>query len=100
MNMNTTRMPLRSAFIAFLALAWTGAADQSNAHEHHAQLAIAWNERVNEISYAEDQWFTLKGVRAHAMMHVAMHDALNAISPRYQPYVYSVFRHNQRNIDP
>src|SRR5262245_9002889 len=51
-------------------------------------LVVAWNQVVNEIAYAEDQFFTFKGVRAHAMMHVAMHDALNAVLPLYRQYAY------------
>jgi hypothetical protein len=31
---------------------------------------VAWNQTVNEIAFAEDQFFTFKGVRAHAMMHI------------------------------
>ena len=35
---------------------------------------------------AEDGLLTLKGVRTAAMMHLAMHDALNAIHREYAPY--------------
>ena len=51
-------------------------------------LVIAWSQTVNEIAFAEDQFFTFKGVRAHAMMHIAMHDALNAITPVYAQYAF------------
>jgi membrane-associated phospholipid phosphatase len=54
-----------------------------------ADMAIAWNERVLAIAAAEDQFLTLKGVRTAAMMHAAMHDALNAVHRRYRPYVYA-----------
>jgi hypothetical protein len=70
------------------------------AKHYDARLAIEWNQRVNEISYAEDQWFTLKGVRAHTMMHIAMHDALNTIEPLYHQYAYIEDPHDQRRIDP
>ena len=49
---------------------------------------MAWNRTVNEIAFAEDQFFTFKGVRAHAMMHLAMHDALNAVIPLYRSFAY------------
>lgn len=52
------------------------------------ELVVAWNRTVNEIAFAEDQFFTFKGVRAHAMMHIAMHDALNAVIPVYGQYAY------------
>lgn len=54
-----------------------------------ADMAVAWNERVIAIADAEDHLLTLKGVRTAAMMHAAMHDALNAVHRRYQPYVYA-----------
>src|SRR5678816_39940 len=52
------------------------------------ELVVAWNRTVNEIAFAEDQFFTFKGVRAHAMMHAAMHDALNAVIPVYRSFAY------------
>ena len=38
--------------------------------------------------FAEDQFLTFKGQRALAMMHLAMHDALNAIVPVYETYAF------------
>lgn len=49
-------------------------------------LVVAWNGLINEIAFAEDQFLTFKGVRAHAMMHIAMHDALNAVIPLYRQF--------------
>jgi membrane-associated phospholipid phosphatase len=49
-------------------------------------LAVAWNEVVLEIAEAEDHFLTLKGIRTAAMLHLAMHDALNAARPRYTSY--------------
>jgi hypothetical protein len=51
-------------------------------------VVLAWNQRVLAIAEADDGLLTLKGVRTAAMMHVAMHDALNAISRRFAPYAY------------
>ena len=51
-------------------------------------LLVAWNARLLATAEAEDRFLTLKGVRAAAMMHLAIHDALNAIDPRYRTYVY------------
>ncbi|MCA9737643.1 MAG: hypothetical protein KC645_08470, partial [Gemmatimonadetes bacterium] len=50
---------------------------------HPADVVVSWNERLLEIAEAEDGFFTLKGVRTAAMMHLAMHDALNAVEPRF-----------------
>ena len=51
-------------------------------------LVVTWNRTVNEIAFAEDQFFTFKGIRAHAMMHIAIHDALNAVVPFYRQFAY------------
>lgn len=51
-----------------------------------ASLAVEWNETLLDIASEEDGFLTLKGVRAAAMMHIAMHDALTAIDGRYAPY--------------
>jgi hypothetical protein len=49
-------------------------------------VIVAWNQKAYDIAFAEDQFLTFKGQRAHAMMHIAMHDALNAIVPVYRQY--------------
>jgi hypothetical protein len=62
-----------------------------------ASLVTEWNKQVLEIAEAEDGFLTLKGVRAAAMMHIAMHDALVAIERRYSPYAYD---HRSKDADP
>lgn len=49
-------------------------------------LAIEWNAELLRIAEAEDHFLTLRAVRTAAMMHLAMHDALNAVDARYEPY--------------
>jgi hypothetical protein len=49
-------------------------------------VVVGWSSRAYEVAFAEDQFLTFKGHRAFAMMHVAMHDALNAIVPVYEQY--------------
>ena len=81
------------ALVLAVALPFAGCNDSATdaAIEHsRADMAIAWNERVLAIAEAEDHFLTLKGVRTAAMMHAAMHDALNAVHRRYQPYVYAI----------
>jgi hypothetical protein len=53
------------------------------------QLAAGWNELAYQIAFAEDEFLTFKGHRALALMHLAMHDALNTIDPEYGRYVYA-----------
>ena len=52
----------------------------------------AWNKLAHDIALAEDQFLTFKGQRALAMMHLAMHDALNSIVPVYERYAYTASR--------
>ncbi len=52
-----------------------------------SEVLIAWNGRVLAVAEAEDGFLTLKGLRAATMMHLAIHDALNAIDPRYSTYL-------------
>lgn len=53
-----------------------------------APVVVEWNQKANEIAFAEDQFLTFKGVRAHAMTHIAQHDALNAVRPRFEQFAY------------
>jgi pimeloyl-ACP methyl ester carboxylesterase/membrane-associated phospholipid phosphatase len=62
-----------------------------------AQLLVAWNARLLATAEAEDRFLTLKGVRSAAMMHLAIHDAINAIDPRFRPYALDV---DGRGADP
>jgi hypothetical protein len=63
----------------------------SDFHLVDNDLALAWNELAQDIAFAEDQFLTFKGVRALSMMHLAMHDSLNAVFPRYEQYAYQGF---------
>lgn len=54
-----------------------------------SDLVIAWNQAVFRLAEEEDGLLTLKGVRCAAMMHVAIHDALNRIEPKYATYASS-----------
>ncbi|MEZ5284873.1 MAG: vanadium-dependent haloperoxidase [Vicinamibacterales bacterium] len=60
-------------------------------------VVVAWNARALGIAEAEDHFLTLKGVRTAAMMHLAMHDALNAVEPRYEAYRLRV---REPGVDP
>lgn len=53
----------------------------------HRELLVAWNERVFEVAEAEDRFLTLTGLHCAALMHLAVHDALNAIDRHYRPYL-------------
>jgi len=52
------------------------------------EIAIAWNHMAYTIANQHDQFLSFIGVRALAMSHLAMHDALNAIESEYEPMAY------------
>jgi hypothetical protein len=80
-----TRYFIAAWLAACLAMAGASApADE----RRQVELLTDWNSRVLEMAEAEDGLLTLKGVRTAAMMHIAIHDALAAIQPRYTPYAY------------
>ena len=54
-----------------------------------ADVIVAWNTLAHDLAFAEDQFLTLKGQRALAMVHLAMHDALNAIVPAYDRHAHT-----------
>ncbi len=47
-----------------------------------------WNRVLLSAAEAEDGFLTLKGVRTTALMHLSIHDALNAIDRRYEPFAF------------
>jgi len=49
-------------------------------------VVVAWSLKAYDVAFAEDQFLTFKGHRAFAMMHLAMHDAINAVEPVYRRY--------------
>jgi hypothetical protein len=81
--------------LAALLISWPGAASaeqpdvtQTGSHER-GDVILAWNELARDVAFAEDQFLTFKGQRALALMHLAMHDALNTVAPLYERYAYS-----------
>jgi hypothetical protein len=51
-------------------------------------VAVEWNRIAYETANAHDQFLSFGGVRAMTMVHIAMHDALNAVIPRYEQYAF------------
>jgi membrane-associated phospholipid phosphatase len=72
-------------WITTVAAAWLGAPAGAGTD---AQVLVAWNARILAVAEAEDRLLTLKGVRTAAMMHLAIHDAINSIERRYRSYSY------------
>jgi hypothetical protein len=88
-----------AATIGILTLCCVAKADvERGSHEGHSgSVIVQWNQLAYDIAYAEDQFTTFKGQRAIAMVHLAQHDALNAIVRRFEPYQ---IKHRVAEADP
>ena len=60
-----------------------GALDVTN-----GDIVVDWSRIVFEAAMTDDGYVSFLGVRHQAMMHIAMHDALNAIDPKFDQYAY------------
>jgi hypothetical protein len=56
--------------------------------ETSAEVVVAWSAIAYETAKAFDEFRSFVGVRAFALMHLAQHDALNAVRGRYEPYLH------------
>lgn len=54
-----------------------------------SDVVVDWSRIVFEAAVTDDNYVSFLGTRHQAMVHIAMHDALNAIRPRYEQYAYS-----------
>ena len=84
-----TRTGSAASWMAGIVLVSTACTAPSPGEEAQpaGDLVAAWNRHVLTVAEAEDGFLTLKGVRTAAMMHLAIHDALNAIEPRYATWL-------------
>ncbi|HNP36653.1 MAG TPA: vanadium-dependent haloperoxidase [Woeseiaceae bacterium] len=82
---------MKTLAIAALLGCLTSGASWASAVSHDDTTAwlLEWNETVLRLAEAEDGFLTLKAVRTAAMMHLAVHDALNNIDGRYATYAYA-----------
>jgi hypothetical protein len=53
-----------------------------------SEVVVDWSRIVFEAALTDDGFVSFLGIRHQAMVHIAMHDALNAIDPRYDQYAY------------
>ncbi len=62
----------------------------ANQHKHiDNQFVIDWNHLTYQIAYEHDKFYSLKGIRTLTMVHLAIHDALNVVIPKFETYAYS-----------
>lgn len=62
---------------------------KSETNSMDARVVIEWNQLVLEVAAETDGFQTLYTNRAVPLMHLAIHDALNAIVPAYKSYAFS-----------
>ena len=53
-----------------------------------SDVIVDWSRIVFEAAMTDDGYVSFMGTRHQAMTHIAMHDALNAIDPRFEQYAY------------
>ncbi len=75
--------------IMVLSLSLMLSCDEAPLQKVDNEVVIAWNNIAYNIAYKHDQFYSFTGVRALSMVHIAMHDALNAIEPEYEFYSYN-----------
>ena len=82
-------LPL-SLVVASAALTTAGGAQRAasvSAYAAESQLILDWNRFAQQIITADNGYVNpLPATRALATMHLAMHDAINAVVPRYATY--------------
>ncbi len=62
--------------------------------QYSNQIILDWNLAAYEAMGGASYQHSLLAARINAMTHIAMHDALNAVAPRYQTYAF-----HQKNSD-
>lgn len=77
------------ASLAIILAAFISSSQETKEELIEPKLAVEWNKLGYKIAYAEDQFLTFKGQRALSLMHLAVHDALNSVEPRYDRYACS-----------
>ncbi|WP_431129166.1 vanadium-dependent haloperoxidase [Flagellimonas flava] len=80
----------RLVVVALCTFLWFGCTEKRvDITAYGPEVLNAWNQKIMEIAVEEDGLLTLKGLRTISMMHIAIHDALNSISPVYNNYSFS-----------
>jgi hypothetical protein len=88
---------MRTTLVGILIAA--AASEVSRSDRLRSDVIASWNLLAHDLAFAEDQFLTFKGQRALAMMHLAMHDAVNAIVPNLRDLRLPSWRHSARAPD-
>ena len=60
----------------------------STSGDASGDVVVDWSRIVFEAATTDDGYVSFKGARHQAMVHIAMHDALNAIDRKFDQYAY------------
>src|SRR4029453_14620377 len=75
------------ASAALTAVAGVQQNSSSRVYADESHLILDWNRFAQQVIAADNGYQSpLPATRALAMMHLAMHDAINAAAPRYATY--------------
>jgi hypothetical protein len=101
--MKTRTFPRRALLATALAAAALGAQAQSRSAwcaERCDQLVLDWNLNAHAvIKAATGHADPMAASRVLAMTHLAMHDAVNAVAPRYAAYAGTASAQGRRDAD-
>ncbi len=71
-----------------MALILIMSCNNNQLREPDNRVIIDWNNTAYTIAFKHDQFYSFTGVRALTLVHIAIHDALNAIKPEYESYSF------------
>ncbi len=57
-------------------------------HARSSDVVVDWSRIVFDAALVDDGFVSFLGTRHQVMVHIAMHDALNAIRPRFDQFAY------------
>jgi hypothetical protein len=78
------------AAVAFAASSQVAAADKAWCADRCDQIVIDWNLQTHQVVKAAEGYANpMSASRVLAMVHLAMHDAVNAAQPRFRTYAYT-----------
>ena len=86
MNIRILKKSVRSLSLGMLALVLSCGQREIQVQQYTPEILNSWNAMVMSYAIEEDGLLTLKGVRTEALMHVAIHNALNAVVAQYASY--------------
>jgi hypothetical protein len=86
MSIRILKKSISPLSVGVLALVLSCGQREIQVQQYTPEILNSWNAMVMSYAIEEDGLLTLKGVRTEALMHVAIHNALNAVVGQYATY--------------